>query len=144
MSCMDEKRVLGTGGGGSEIRSTVFLQMMACLDRRRLSVLRLAGRGFRGSYPVSKTATEDSRILRKQCLPPPNLCPAEAKNNIRMTWTHLIIMNRYRVLHTSCCHTWTRRRKHHTIYFPHYNHHSKTMSSSLSTSSSSSWISAFV
>ena len=80
--CVNEKRVIGTrgggggeGGGGSEIGSTIFLRRMECL----FASTTISEWRFQGSYPASKPATEECRALRGQCIPPLNLYPAGRK-----------------------------------------------------------------
>ena len=50
MSCVNERRVVGSGGGGggSEMGYFGFSRRMEHLDRRHLSVPRSASGGFKG------------------------------------------------------------------------------------------------
>ena len=62
---ISERRVLGIGGGGLEMGSSIFLRRMERLNRRYLPVLGLASGGFLESYLASKLAIEVGRVLRE-------------------------------------------------------------------------------
>ena len=107
VSYVNERRVSRIVEAGLEIESIIFLCRIKHLDRHRLLLLELARGGSRGSQPDSKPAIELCGTLREQCLSPLNLCPAEARDSLRIIRICLFMANRCCVLHRSYCHNAT-------------------------------------
>jgi len=86
VSYVDERRVVGSKGGGSEIGFSVFSRRIEHLDRRYLSILGSASRGFQGSCPTSEPATEVDGVLREQYL-----SPCSEVEPLLLEWTLLLL-----------------------------------------------------